>query len=78
LGLNIVEGKKYIKYRISYELDGVHFDFDKYEGIGQLLEIEANSEEIVQKWKKKLGLENHKTVKYGYRRLKEEQEKKEK
>ncbi len=69
--LKQIEWKTYVKHRISYELDWVHFEFDKYLWVPRLLEIEANNKEKIQEWKTKLWLEKHKSVKYWYRRLKE-------
>lgn len=47
------------KHRTSYELNGVHFDFDNYkdehEFVPEYLEIEAGDEETVYKYAKMLG-----------------------
>jgi len=48
------------KYRTSYMLDGVHFEFDKYKGeynlIPEFLEIEAKDVEIIYKFVELFGL----------------------
>ncbi len=63
------------KYRISYSLDGVEFDIDDYyiwddrNEIPPLLEIEASGNDEIQKWVKKLWLENHEQKVFGSRGL---------
>ena len=43
------------KQRISYEYEGVVFDIDDYQnGIPLLLEIEAESKEVIDIWREKL------------------------
>lgn len=42
------------KHRISYAIGEVFFEFDNYENIPELLEIEAENGEIIKKWVKKL------------------------
>jgi predicted adenylyl cyclase CyaB len=58
LGLVVIDSTK--KYRISYELAGVHFDIDRYLGkysyIPEFLEIEADSVKSIHKYAKALGL----------------------
>lgn len=39
-----------LKKRTSYELNGVQFDIDDYEGIPDLLEIEAENAEKIRFW----------------------------
>lgn len=51
------------KMRLSYELDEIKFDIDRYDGMKPMLEIEAPKKKNIAKWIKKLGLENHKTSK---------------
>jgi len=63
------------KYRISYSLDWIEFDIDDYfweddrKIIPPLLEIEAHNIEEIQKWIKKLGLQDHKQVDWGSKKL---------
>lgn len=49
------------KHRISYSLDGVHFEFDKCQGkykeIPEFMEIEAKDPDTVYKYARKLGFE---------------------
>lgn len=44
------------KYRESYALDQVRFEFDKFEEIPEYLEIEADSEEKIKEYAKMLDL----------------------
>lgn len=59
LGLAVVESTR--KTRISYQLEGVHFDFDKYLdeniSIPELLEIEAEDNIVLHKYINLLGFE---------------------
>lgn len=57
------------KYRISYRLDGVEFDFDDYEWIPELLEIEAHSWDAIRSWIQKLWLSEYTILKWGSRKL---------
>ena len=57
------------KMRISYHLDGIKFDMDRYPGLKPMLEIEAPKKKQIMKWIAKLGLENHETSKNGARKL---------
>ncbi len=57
------------KHRISYTLGDMEFDIDNYEWIPDFLEIEWPSWEEIQKWVKKLGLENHTQLCGGSRKL---------
>jgi len=56
-GMERIREKK--KYRISYKLDDMEFDFDLYEWIPELLEIEGPDWDTIQSWVMKLGLENY-------------------
>lgn len=69
LWLRVLEWKNYKKRRISYELDGVNFDFDEYDWRKWLLEIESDNEYIVNNWISKLWLENNKTSQHWLRIL---------
>jgi len=71
LWMNLLEEKKLVKYRLSYELDWVRFDLDRYDDIPWLLEIEADSKEKLDEYITKLWLEKNHKVKYGYRWLKD-------
>ena len=57
LGLYVVE--KTQKHRVSYSLDRLHFDIDKYKGehayIPEFLEIEAESVDLINKYANILG-----------------------
>jgi len=57
LGLSVVESMQ--KHRVSYSLDRVHFDLDRYTGdygyIPELLEIEAENIELIHKYAEILG-----------------------
>jgi len=57
LGLVLIESMQ--KHRISYELEGAHFDIDcyleKYSNIPVFLEIEADSVESIHKYANALG-----------------------
>ena len=69
--LKLLKEKKLVKYRISYELDLVIFDLDRYDDIPWLLEIEADSKEKLDEYITKLWLEKNHKVNYGYRWLKD-------
>lgn len=47
------------KHRVSYALDGMEFDFDKYENIPDFLEIEWPDGDTIQSWVKKLELDKY-------------------
>ncbi|MFC1697321.1 class IV adenylate cyclase [Nanoarchaeota archaeon] len=47
----------YEKNRISFEIDGIHFDFDEYPGINPFVEVEAHTRIDVEKGVKMLGYE---------------------
>ena len=57
LGLSVVESMQ--KHRVSYNLDRVHFDLDRYTGdygyIPELLEIEAKNIDSIHKYAEILG-----------------------
>ncbi len=57
LGLSVIESMQ--KQRVSYKLDNVHFDFDRYSGnygfIPEFLEIEAENTDLVYKYAALLG-----------------------
>jgi len=57
LGLVLIENMQ--KWRISYELEGTHFDIDRYLGkygyVPEFLEIEAESTDAIHENAKKLG-----------------------
>lgn len=57
------------KYRISYALNGVEFDIDKYDNIPALLEIEAHTTQEIDKYIEILELQNHEKKKFGSRKL---------
>ena len=57
------------KYREEYELDGIKFDIDKYEGMDPILEIEADSYEKVEKYMKKLGIKQNEIKRVYMREL---------
>nr|MDD3720628.1 class IV adenylate cyclase [Candidatus Gracilibacteria bacterium] len=65
----LVKAREKQKMRLSYYIDDTHFDIDDYEGIPTLLEIEAHSDEEIEKWIKELGLENHTRKTFGSRGL---------
>ena len=46
-----------VKYRTEYRLKNVNFDIDEYIGLNPLLEIEAETKEEVEKYIKKLKIE---------------------
>ncbi|MFA6522179.1 MAG: class IV adenylate cyclase [Patescibacteria group bacterium] len=49
------ETKSYQKHRASWKLEGVSFELDSISGIPTFLEIEAQSEELIFVWVRKLG-----------------------
>ena len=53
-GMEKIREKK--KHRVSYALWVMEFDFDLYEWIPELLEIEWPSGEVIQNWVETLGL----------------------
>ena len=57
------------KHRISYFLEWLEFDIDKYEDIPCLLEIEANTNQEIKDMIKKLWLEKHMAKKFWSRWL---------
>ncbi len=66
-GLQATRWKK--KYRISYSLDWIEFDIDKYEEIPAFLEIEAADGKTIKKWIEKLDLKENITKKFWSRKL---------
>ncbi len=52
----MVKTREKMKHRVSYRLVWAEFDFDKYDGIPALLEIEEESEENINFWLRKLDL----------------------
>lgn len=72
LWLKVLEDKNYKKFRVTYELDWVHFDFDEYELLDYvLLEIESEKEEDIDFWIEKLWITHLETVNYWFRKLKQ-------
>ena len=61
--------RKKKKHRISYKLGNVKFDFDTYEGIPTLLEIEGPSSEIIYNWIDKLLLQGRERLIGGSRMI---------
>lgn len=61
--------RKKEKYRASYSLDDVVFDFDIYNGIPVVLEIEGPSGEQIYSWIKKLLLHEKEHLVWGSRML---------
>lgn len=61
------------KHRTSYELNGVHFDFDKYkenyEFVPEFLEIESENEEIVYKYAEILGFKKEECKNWGFMKV---------
>ncbi|MCP4523043.1 MAG: CYTH domain-containing protein [Candidatus Gracilibacteria bacterium] len=57
------------KHRISYRLVGAEFDFDTYEGIPALLEIEEESQDNIDFWLRKLELTEEKIFLGGSKKL---------
>lgn len=66
-GMEKVREKK--KHRVSYTLDGMEFDFDLYESIPELLEIEGPDGDTIQSWVKKLWLQNYEQMLGGSRKI---------
>ncbi len=73
LGLAVVESTR--KTRISYQLEGVHFDFDKYLDenifIPELLEIEAEDNIVLHKYINLLGFERKDCKPWNFFEVKE-------
>ncbi len=65
----MVKTREKIKHRVSYTLVGAEFDFDKYEGIPALLEIEEESEKNIDFWLRKLKLEDSNIFLWGSKKL---------
>lgn len=66
-GMQKIREKK--KHRVSYQLEGMEFDIDFYEGIPEFLEIEGPDGESIQSWVKRLELDDHKQLLGGSRKL---------
>jgi len=66
-GMEKIREKK--KYRISYSINWLEFDIDKYEWIPTLLEIEAGKKKHIMKYIKILWLSNHTQQKFWSRGL---------
>jgi len=66
-GMQKIREKK--KHRVSYNLGEIEFDFDKYEGIPELLEIEWPSGDVIRAWIEKLWLENYEQLLGGSKKL---------
>lgn len=62
-GMEKIREKK--KHRVSYNIGEIEFDFDLYEGIPELLEIEWPSGDVIREWIEKLEL-NTKTQFLGW------------
>lgn len=65
----MVKTREKKKHRVSYRLVNAEFDFDKYEGIPALLEIEEESELNIDFWLRKLGLTEWKIFLWGSKKL---------
>lgn len=61
------------KTRLSWDLEDMHFDLDTYPGVPPYLEIEAESDQAIQKMIQDLGLSSHKTSSEGERVLIEDE-----
>jgi adenylate cyclase class 2 len=59
----------YSKKRISYGLEGVHFELDSIEGIPTFLEIESEDEEVIKKYVELLGFKQSDAKNWGTRQL---------
>lgn len=57
--LGFIEIFKLHKYRTEYIVDDGKFDIDEYLGLPPILEIESNNHATVEKYIKKLGIEEH-------------------
>jgi adenylate cyclase class IV len=57
------------KYRISYSLEWVEFDIDKYDDIPTLLEIEATTTKEIKSYIKDLWLSKHQIKRFWSRWL---------
>lgn len=67
LKFGLKEYKLKVKNRVWYSLDNkkIKFDFDRYENIPELLEIEAENSKEALNYIKKLGLEDKDTLNWG-------------
>ncbi|MCH2189076.1 CYTH domain-containing protein [Candidatus Gracilibacteria bacterium] len=66
-GMEKIREKK--KHRVSYKLGEIEFDFDLYEGIPELLEIEGPDGDTIREWIEKLGLTQKKQLLGGSKKL---------
>ncbi|NDK10280.1 CYTH domain-containing protein [Candidatus Gracilibacteria bacterium] len=57
------------KHRVSYTLENMEFDFDMYEGIPELLEIEGPDGVTIQGWVEKLDLQDYEQMLGGSRKI---------
>ncbi len=65
----MVKTREKKKHRISYKLVWAEFDFDTYEGIPALLEIEEESQDNIDFWLRKLWLTEEKIFLWGSKKL---------
>lgn len=65
----LIEVKYKEKTRVSYQLDNLIFDFDYYEWIPPVLEIEGETPKHVYNTIRRLWLQFHVQVKWGSKRL---------
>jgi hypothetical protein len=65
----MVKTREKIKHRVSYRLVWAEFDFDKYDGIPALLEIEEESEKNIDFWLRKLDLVDANIFLWGSKKL---------
>ncbi len=63
--LDLNEFKMKVKNRVAHSLWGIKFDFDKYDNMPELLEIEAESSKQALRYIKKLNLEDKETLNWG-------------
>lgn len=54
-GIGLKEIMRYTKKRITYHLDSVNFEIDTFPGIPTFLEIETESEELLEEYVQRLG-----------------------
>jgi predicted adenylyl cyclase CyaB len=65
----MVKTREKKKHRVSYRLVNAEFDFDKYDDIPALLEIEEESELNIDFWLRKLDLTEEKIFLWGSKKL---------
>jgi adenylate cyclase class 2 len=61
LMLGLKQKGKLSKYRVSYELGNIRFDFDKYPGVPCFLEVEAENKNELKKGVRLLGIDYSET-----------------